>query len=77
MYAFLLDDGRQLCINIQNLGCDVNGAKINFEKARIEAGKLIFDIHWTNDGSENIDIGPDFEVYKYNGSKREKLEQLG
>ena len=27
--------------------------------------------------SENIDIGPDFEVYKYNGSKLEKLEQLG
>ncbi len=77
MYAFLLDDGRQLCINIQDLGCDVNGAKINFEKARIEDGKLIFDIHWTNDGSENIDIGPDFEVYKYDGSKLEKLEQLG
>ena len=56
MYAFLLDDGRQLCINIQDLGCDVNGAKINFEKARSEDGKLIFDIHWTNDGSENIDI---------------------
>ena len=77
MYAFLLDDGRQLCINIQDLGCDVNGAKINFEKARIEDGKLIFDIHWTNDGSENIDIGPDFEVYKYDGSKLEKLEHKG
>ena len=77
MYAFLLDDGRQLCINIQDLGCDVKDAKINFEKARFEDGKLIFDIHWTNEGSENIDIGPDFEVYKYNGSAFEKLEHKG
>ena len=47
------------------------------EKARFEDGKLIFDIHWTNEGSDNIDIGPDFEVYKYNGSAPKKLEPLG
>lgn len=64
-------------IYIRDFGCDLKDATINFEKARFEDGKLIFDIHWTNEGSDNIDIGPDFEVYKYNGSALEKLEQLG
>ncbi len=64
-------------IYIRDFGCDVKDVKINFEKARFEDGKLIFDIHWTNEGFDNIDIGPDFEVYKYNGSKLEKLERLG
>ena len=64
-------------IYIRDFGCDVKDATIVFEKARFEDGKLIFDIHWINDGSENIDIGPDFEVYKYNGSVLEKLEQKG
>ena len=71
------DSDKLSYIYISDFGCDVKDATINFEKARFEDGKLIFDIHWTNDGFENIDIGPDFEVYKYNGSKREKLEQLG
>ena len=64
-------------IYIRDFGCDVKDATINFEKARFEDGKLIFDIQWSNEGSDNIDIGPDFEVYKYNGSALEKLEQLG
>ena len=38
---------------------------------------LIFDIHWTNEGSANIDIGPDFVVYKYDKDKPIKLEQKG
>lgn len=77
IYAFLLDDGRRLCLNIQDFGCDVKDAAINFEKVRFEDGKLIFDIYWTNEGYDNIDIGPDFEVYKYNGSTLQKLDQLG
>ena len=64
-------------IYIRDFGCDVKDATINFEKARFEDGNLIFDIHWTNEGSANVDIGPDFEVYKYNGSKLEKLEHKG
>ena len=71
------DSDKLSYIYISAFGCDVKNVKINFEKARFEDGKLIFDIHWTNDGSKNIDIGPDFEVYKYNGSKLEKLEQKG
>ncbi len=64
-------------VSIQNFGCDVKDATISFDKVRFEDGKLIFDIHWTNEGSDNIDIGPDFEVYKYNGSTPQKLEQKG
>ena len=64
-------------IYIRDFGCNVKDATIIFEKARFEDGKLIFDIHWTNEGSDNIDIGPDFEVYKYNGSTLEKLDHNG
>ncbi|MBE6584348.1 MAG: hypothetical protein E7649_05100 [Ruminococcaceae bacterium] len=76
-YAFPLDNNMQICINIEDFGCDVKDAAINFEKARFEDERLIFDINWTNEGFDNIDIGPDFEVYKYNGSALEKLEQKG
>ena len=71
------DSDKLSYIYISAFGCDVKNAKIHFEKARFEDGKLIFDIHWTNEGSENIDIGPDFNVYKYSGSVLEKLEQKG
>lgn len=64
-------------IYIQDLGCDVEDVKIAFEKARFEDGELVFDIRWTNESAETIDIGPDFEVYKYNGSTFEKLENKG
>ena len=64
-------------VSIQDFGCDVKDATINFDKARSEDGKLIFDIHWANENSDNIDIGPDFEVYKYNGSTLEKLDHKG
>ncbi len=71
------DSDKLSYIYISALGCGVKDVKINFEKARFEDGKLIFDIHWTNEGSDNIDIGPDFEVYKYNGSTLEKLDHNG
>jgi len=64
-------------IYILDLGCDVKDTTIYFEKARFENGNLIFDILWRNEGSENIVTGPDFEMYKYNGSTLEKLEQKG
>ena len=64
-------------VSIQDFGCDVKDATINFDKARSEDGKLIFDIHWANENSDNIDIGPDFELYKYNGSTLEKLDHKG
>ena len=71
------DSDKLSYIYIRDFGCNVKDATIIFEKARFEDGKLIFDIHWTNEGSENIDIGPDFEVYKYNGSTLEKLDHNG
>ena len=71
------DSDKLSYIYIRDFGCNVKDATIIFEKARFEDGKLIFDIQWTNDGSENIDIGPDFEVYKYNGSTLEKLDHNG
>ena len=64
-------------VSIQAFGCDVKDATINFDKARSEDGKLIFDIHWANENSDNIDIGPDFELYKYNGSTPQKLDHKG
>ena len=64
-------------VYIRDFGSDVKDVTIDFKQVRFENGNMIFDIHWTNEGSENIDIGPDFEVYKYNGSKLEKVEHKG
>ena len=52
----------------------MENASISFEKVRFEDGEIIFDIFWQNDGTEIIDIGPDFEVYRYNGTSLEKLD---
>lgn len=64
-------------IYIQAFGCDVENVKIDFEKAYFEDGKLVFDVRWTNESAETIGIGPDFEVYKYNGSTLKKLQHKG
>ena len=71
------DSDKVSYIHVQEFGCDVKDVTIDFDKVRFEDGKMIFDIHWKNEGSANIDIGPDFEVYKYNDSTLEKLEQKG
>jgi hypothetical protein len=79
IYAFPLDSdsNKRQNLYISDFGCNVKDVTINLEKARFEDGNLIFDIHWTNEGSGYIDIGPDFEVYKHNGSTFEKLEHKG
>lgn len=66
--------GKTHYIYIEDFGCDVENASISFEKVRFEDGEIIFDIFWQNDGTEIIDIGPDFEIYRYNGTSLEKLD---
>ena len=64
-------------IYIQDYWCDVKDVSIEFKQARVENGKIIFDIHWSNNGDSNVDIGPDFVVYKYDKDKPIKLEHKG
>ena len=64
-------------IYVQDFGCDVKDVSIEFQKAYVENGEIIFDIYWKNEGTSNVDIGPDFEVYKYNGSSLEKMDSKG
>ena len=64
-------------IYISAFGCNVKDVTIDFKQVRFENGNMIFDIYWVNNGTENIDIGPDFEVYRYNGSSLEKLDSKG
>ena len=66
--------GKTHYVYIEDFGCDLENASISFEKVRFEDGEIIFDIFWQNDGTEIIDIGPDFEVYRYNGTSLEKLD---
>ena len=66
-----------LFFNVLDFGSDLKYATINFDRVRFEDGNMIFDIYWTNEGPDNIYIGPYFEVYKYNDSELEKLENFG
>ena len=64
-------------IYISAFGCNVKDVTIDFKQVRFENGNMIFDVYWANNGTENVDIGPDFEVYRYNGSSLEKLDSKG
>ena len=64
-------------IYISAFGCNVKDVTIDFKQVRFENGNMIFDVYWANNGTENVDIGPDFEVYRYNGSSLEKLNSKG
>ena len=78
IYSFVppaSDSDKLSYIYIQDYWCDVKDVSIEFKQARVENGEIIFDIHWTNEGSDNIDIGPNFVVYKYD--KPIQLEQKG
>ena len=80
IYSFVppaSDSDKLFYIYIQDYWCDVKDVSIEFKQARVENGEIIFDIHWTNKGFNNIDIGPDFIVYKYDKDKPIQLEQKG
>ncbi|MBR5823704.1 MAG: hypothetical protein IKY67_06145, partial [Paludibacteraceae bacterium] len=71
------DSDKLSYIYIRDFGCNVKDVTIDFKQVRFENGNMIFDVYWVNNGTENVDIGPDFEVYRYNGSSLEKLDNKG
>ena len=71
------DSDKLSYIYIRDFGCNVKDVTIDFKQVRFENGNMIFDVYWVNNGTENVDIGPDFEVYRYNGSSLEKLNSKG
>ncbi len=77
MYSFLppnSDSGKMHYVYIEDFGCDVADVSIDFKEVRFEDGEIVFAIYWENNGTKYVDIGPDFEVYKYNGTLLEELE---
>lgn len=68
------DSGKMHYVYIEDFGCNVADVSIDFKEVRFEDGKIVFEIYWENNSTSHVDIGPDFEVYKYNGTLLEKLE---
>lgn len=66
--------GKMHYVYIEDFGCNVADVRIDFKEVRFEDGKIVFAIYWENNGTKDVDIGPDFEVYKYNGTSLEELE---
>ena len=66
--------GKMHYVYIQDFGCNVADVRIDFKEVRFEDGKIVFAIYWENNGTKDVDIGPDFEVYKYKGTSLEELE---
>lgn len=66
--------GKMHYVYIQDFGCNVADVRIDFKEVRFENGEIVFAIYWENNGTKDVDIGPDFEVYKYKGTSLEKLE---
>lgn len=71
------DSDKLSYIYIRDFGCNVKDVTIDFKQVRFENGNMIFDIYWVNNGTTNVDIGPDFVVYKYDQDKPIKLESKG
>lgn len=77
IYSFLPPNstsGKMHYVYIEDFGCNVADVRIDFKEVRFEDGKIVFAIYWENNGTKDVDIGPDFEVYKYKGTSLEKLE---
>ncbi|MBQ8260070.1 MAG: M56 family metallopeptidase [Clostridia bacterium] len=66
--------GKMHYVYIQDFGCNVADVRIDFKEVRFEDGKIVFEIYWENSSTKDVAIGPDFEVYKYNGTSLEELE---
>ena len=77
IYSFLppnSSSGKMHYVYIEDFGCNVADVSIDFKEVRFEDGEIVFAIYWENNGTKDVDIGPDFEIYKYNGTLLEKLE---
>ncbi|MBO5280468.1 MAG: M56 family metallopeptidase, partial [Clostridia bacterium] len=72
------DSDKVSYVSIEDFGCDIPDVSVDFKDVLFgNNGQITFVMQWQNSSSNNIDIGPDFEVYKYNGSTLEKLEHRG
>ena len=77
VYVFLPpsdESGPLSYLLIRDYGCNVKDVHIEAPSVRFENGKIVFDVSWINDGASNVDIGPDFELYRYQGSALEAME---
>ena len=59
---------------VRDFGCDVKDVSIDFKGAFLENGEIVFYILWKNEGMDNVNIGPDFTVYKYD--QKQAFKQL-
>ncbi len=68
---------RNFVIQVKKVGCDIENVSFTIRRVRFENSHIILDTHWENNSESMITIGPDFEMYKHNGERFEKMESKG
>ena len=61
---------------IVEYGCDTFGVEIDFDSV-IQDDELVFELIWKNKTNTRHTIGPDFQLYRYDGDELIPLEQKG
>ena len=56
---------------------DMADVYAQFGGARYEGGQLCIDVIWENPTGKDLTVGPDFEMYRYEGDALVKLEHRG
>ncbi len=55
----------------------VKDVSVEFKQARVENGEIVFDLYWKNDGFANVNIGPEFTVYRWDEDQLIALAHKG
>lgn len=74
---FVILEGGMSAIYVNDCGCDTLGVEIDFTRIITENGEVIFEIIWDNQRSTRHTIGPDFNLFRYDGNELIPLEQKG
>lgn len=74
---FVILEGGMSAFYVNDCGCDTLGVEIDFTRIITENGEVIFEIIWDNQRSTRHTIGPDFNLFRYDGNELIPLEQKG
>lgn len=63
-----------LYIYIYGYGCEKSGVEIEFKQARRQGEDILFIIEWYNNSEMMQNIGPDFDMFRYDGDTLVELD---
>lgn len=71
-----LEMNNNLYICIDDYGCEKSGVEIEFKQALRQGEDILFIIEWYNNSEMMQNIGPDFDMFRYDGDALVELDAV-